>query len=311
MPKLNEPVERVLGRFDAGPLNLRHVGYFLVTCEEMHFGRASRRLRVAQPALSQQIKRLETFVGVSLFNRNRRGIELTEAGLVFRDYALQLAKQVEEAKRASQRAQHGETGKITVGLIPSGNNSFVLERVARYRQAYADVEVVINSMVTTRQVEAIVSGRIDVGFVRLPIRHHEIDVRKIHSEAMVVALPKKHRLAKAARIRLADVAKEDLVIFPREIAPSYFDYIISLFRMAGHELKIRQQIEHAPIILALIAHGFGFTLVPASQQAYGHDDVVFKPLEETTPFIEMGMIVRADNRSPLLAGLLDMFPAID
>jgi DNA-binding transcriptional LysR family regulator len=311
LPRLSEPVERVLGRFNAGPLNLRHVGYFLVTCEEMHFGRASLRLRIAQPALSQQIKRLETFVGVSLFNRNRRGIELTEAGLVFRDYALQLSKQVEEAKRASQRAQLGETGKITVGLIPSGNNSFVLERVARYRQAHADVEIVISSMVTTRQVEAIVSGRIDVGFVRLPIRHHEIDVRKIHSEAMVVALPKKHRLAKAARIRLADVAKEDLVIFPREIAPSYFDYIISLFRMAGHELKIRQQIEHAPIILALIAHGFGFTLVPASQQAYGHDDVVFKPLEETTPFIEMGMIVRADNRSPLLASLLDMFPVID
>ncbi len=304
--------EPMLGRpRGAGPLNMRHVGSFIVVCEEMNFGRAARRLRVAQPALSQQIKRLEAFVGAPLFDRTRRGIILTEAGRVFREHAQQFARQIDDAKRASQRAAAGETGRLTVGLIPSGNNSFVLKRLAEFRQTHPNVDLTIASMGTIRQVDALASGRIDAGFVRLPVRHHLVDVRKIHAEPLVVALPKAHALAKAEKISLADVAREDLVIFPREVAPSYFDYIISLFRMAGYELRIRHQIEHTPIILALIANGFGFTLVPKSQQAYGHDDVVFKPLEDTTPFIEMGMITRNDRPSALVATLAGEFAELE
>lgn len=301
-----------LPRFANGmaPLNMRHVGYFLVVCEEMNFGRAARRLRVAQPALSQQIKRLETFVGAELFDRSRRGIALTEAGRVFREHSQQLSRQIDDANRASQRAAAGETGRLSIGLIPSGNNSFVLQRLAAFRRAYPKVDLSIASMGTTRQIEALVSGRIDAGFVRMPVRHPLVSVRKIHAEPLVVALPKTHALAKARKISLAAVAREDLVIFPREVAPSYFDYIVSLFRMAGHELRIRHQIEHTPIILALIANGFGFTLVPKSQQAYGHEDVVFKPLEDTTPFIEMGMVTRNDKPSALVATLAGEFAEI-
>ncbi len=312
MVKADEVIERAVGRFGAGLLNLRHVDYFLVICEEMHFGRASRRLSVAQPALSQQIKRLEAFLGVSLFNRNRRGIELTEAGAVFRGHALRLTRQIEEAKRASQRAQQGETGKISIGMVPSGNHLFVLEQVALLNKTYPDVEVVFSSMTTADQIEAVVSGKLDVGVVRMPIRHHDLETKTIFAEPMVVVLPRKHRLANAAKVKMADLASENLISFPREIAPLYFDYIVSLFRMAGYELRITQQISHIPTMFALIAFGFGFTLAPASQQEFmQYKDIVFRPLAEETPLVEMGIIYKKGSKSPLVASFLGLFPSLD
>lgn len=309
MAIVDDAIERTIGRFGAGLLNLRHVDYFLVICEEMHFGRSSRRLNVAQPALSQQIKRLEAYLGVSLFNRNRRGIELTEAGAVFRAHALRLTKQIEEAKWASRRAAQGESGKISVGLVPSGNHLFVLERLAQFNRGHPAVEVLISSMTTAEQIEAVVAGKLDVGVVRLPVRHHDIEQTTIFAEEMVVALPRDHKLARAPRIRMADLALENLIAFPRDVAPSYFDYIVSLFRMAGHELKITQQISHIPTMFALIASGFGFTLAPASQEGIlEYKGVVFRPLAEKTPLIELGLIRKKDNASALVASFLALFP---
>lgn len=301
----------VIGRFGTGPLNLRQVEYFLVICEEMHFGRASQRLRVAQPALSQQIKRLESFLGVSLFNRDRRGIELTEAGTVFREHALRLTRQIEEAKQASQRAQHGEIGKLSIAIVPSGNHLLILDRLQQFNKEYPGVETVISGMTTAEQIAAIVSGRLDAGFVRLPVRHHEIESRVIFTEPMAVVLPRKHKLARASKVRMADLALENLIAFPREVAPSYFDYIISLFRMSGHELRITQQIAHITTMFGMIAHGIGFTLAPASQEQFMQfKDVVFRPLAEATPPIELGLAYKRGNKSPLLASFLKLYPAI-
>ena len=189
-------------------MELRHLRYFVAVAEELHFSRAAARLHIAQPPLSQQIRHLERELGVALFNRTRRHVELTAAGRAFLDESRRVLLQAERAARIAQRAGRGEIGQLAVAFVPSADLDLLPRVLRAWSARFPDVELDLQALLPVAQLEALAGGRIQVGLVRLPVTAgSEVIVECIESEPLVAALPLRHRLAKRARVRVADLAR--------------------------------------------------------------------------------------------------------
>lgn len=285
-------------------MELRHLRYFVAVAEELHFGRAAARVRIAQPPLSQQVRQLEAELGVVLLTRTKRRVELTPAGRAFLEHARQILAETERAKRMAQRAGRGEVGRLAIGFVSSADLD-VLPRVLRtWRERFPDVEVELHALLTAAQVDALRHGRIDVGFVRLPMEETGLAVESIRHEPLVAALPERHRLARRARVRLADLAGETMILFPRQTAPGYYDVFIAACRRAGFTPRMLHAASMQSI-LALVSAGLGVSLMPASIHNLQRAGVLYRPLAPPVPEVEMAMAWGRDQPSAVLAAFLD------
>ncbi len=278
--------------------------YFVAVAEERHFGRAARRLHVAQPPLSRQIQSLEGELGFLLFDRSHRRVELTPAGEAFLLHARRVFDTLDLGVQAARRAASGQTGRIDVGYPSSVAFGGLTEMLRTFRARSPAVEVTLRELPLQEQIEALKDGRIDVGFVRGPIYDAELASRRVLSEPLLVALPKDHPLAARGRIALEMLAREPFVSFPRQRGPSYFDYLIRLCNEAGFSPHIVQEAPHLDIV-SLVAAGFGVALLPSSVQNARRPGVVFRPIVGS-PRTELLIVWRPDDASPILRDFLDV-----
>jgi DNA-binding transcriptional LysR family regulator len=285
-------------------MNLRHLQYFIAVAEELHFGRAAARLHIAQPPLSQMIRRLEAELKVTLFRRNRRNVELTAAGSAFLVHARLALAELERGREAAGRAERGQVGQLVLGMVPSGDTKLFTEVLRRFGERFAEVRLVLQSLSTAAQVEAIQEGHLDVGFLRMPVRAPRLAIRAISRETLVVALPSSHPLTRKKAVRLSDLSDEPNIMFPRRLAPDYYDTIVSLFRQSGQRLHIAQEAEHVQMHLSLIAGGFGLSLLPSSMQDFQLRGVAYRPISDPVPVVETAIGYRRDDRSEVLQSLL-------
>lgn len=244
-------------------IELRHLRYFLVLAEELHFGRAAERLGMAQPPLSQAIARLERLLGHALFRR-RPHVQLTEAGEALLLTARRALSVVEQGVDAARRAGRGETGALTVGFAASTMVTVLPEIVRTYRERFPAVDLRLREMSTTAQTTALSDGAIDLGFLREP-RPDEAVVRiPVVREPFVAVLPPRHPLAARRRLALAELAEEPFVHFPREVAPTLHDQVIALCRAAGFVPRIVQEALEWLTVVSLVDAGLGVSIVPQS-----------------------------------------------
>jgi DNA-binding transcriptional LysR family regulator len=287
-------------------MELRHLRYFVAVAEELHFSRAAARLHIAQPPLSQQIRHLERELGVALFSRTRRRVELTAAGRAFLDESRRVLLQAAHAARIAQRAGSGEIGQLAVAFVPSADLD-LLPRVLRVWGArFPDVELDLQALLPVAQLEALAGGRIQVGLIRLPVAvGSDVAVERIQSEPLVAVLPLRHRLAARARVRVADLAGDTMMMFPRHVAPGYYDTLISTFRSAGFTPRVFHPAS-MQTNLALVSAGLGVSLLPASIRNLRRTGVVYRPLAPPVPRVEMAVAYRRDERSPIALAFLEM-----
>jgi len=213
-------------------MELRHVRYFLAVAEYLNFSKAAAQLHIAQPPLSRQIKQLEEDLGVALFVRNKRRVELTKAGQVFLDEARKLVVQAGHATEAARHAQKGESGVVRIG-IASGLGGLVGRVVAEHCRQFPATNIECKDIFSTVQNEALHKGEIDVGFLRPPVDHVNLDCELLFEEEFVVILPKTHRLAKRKFLRLKDVSDEPLIIFDRSFSSGLYDKVLGLYSRQG------------------------------------------------------------------------------
>jgi len=278
----------------------RHLEVFIAVAEELHFGRAAERLGIGQPPLSQLIHRLEADLGVDLLARTRRKVELTDAGRTFLAEARALLDQAARARSLAVRAGRGEVGALSIAIVPTADN-FTLMRVIRaFGARHPDVRVSIRSLSTAAQVEALHRNEIHAGFVRMPVRDPRLEARVILRESLVVALPRDHRLARHRRVPLRLVSQEPIVLFPRRLAPDYYDSLVSAFYAAGLSLNVAHESEHVQTMLGLIVSGFGISLLPESIREFQHAGIVFRPLTPAHPTVETGLVADPRNDSTTL-----------
>jgi DNA-binding transcriptional LysR family regulator len=288
-------------------LELRQLRYFLTVAEELHFGRAAERLGMAQPPLSQQIRKLERTLGVTLFWRSKRHVELSEAGRVLQAEARRLLAQTEQAALAAQRAGRGEAGNLRIGYTSTcAFTPVVLDVLRRYQEAHAGVVLGLSEMHTAEQLRALLDGRIDAAFIRSPLSDPErqYDVLTLLQEPLVVALPASHPRAAATAIALADLRAEPFILFPRAVGTGLFNDIIAACRAAGFDPNIVQEAPQFTSIIGLVSAGLGLSLVPQGLQQLRLDAVVYRPLIGTPVIAPVALVARRRTPSPAVTALL-------
>ena len=258
-------------------MDLRHLRYFAAVAEERHFGRAARRLRIAQPPLSRQIQALEHELGFALFERSSRHVTLTPAGDALYAQVHRVFDAVDVAVGDARRAAAGKSGRIVVGYPSSVAFTGLVALLRAFRARSPDVDVVLRELPPQEQLEALLDGRLDVGFIRAPLDQPELASRVVRRETLVVALPEDHPLARRTQIDLASLAREPFVVFPRARGPAFFDMLMRLCHDAGFTPRIVQEAPQLDLV-SLVAAGFGVAILPSSVRAARRPGVVFRAI---------------------------------
>ena len=288
-------------------MELRHLRYFIAVAEELHFGRAAKRLVMSQPPLSQQIKLLEEEIGVVLLKRTKRQVLLTDAGKVFLDEARKSIAQAEQAVQAARRAARGEIGQLSVGFVSSAVYGKVPSIFSLMRSRYPGVSLLLQDLTSEEQVEALKVNRIDVGLIRPPVASAEsLAMRVIWREALMIALPEANPLSRKEEIALGELAGESFIQIPRHVAPGFYDQCIQICARAGFSPRIVQEARTTPTIVSLIAGGMGVSILPASLRSLQRSGVVYRPLKTPAPTSDMAVIWRPVDESPTLHSFLEI-----
>ena len=287
-------------------MELRHLRYFVAVAEELHFGRAAKRLYIAQPPLSQQIQQLEEELGVSLFKRTNRRVELTDAGQAFLDEAYKILAHVEQAKLLVQRTARGEIGKLALGFVSSAAFELLPRLLSAYREQHPQIHVSLHEMEKDEQIAALFAKQIQVGLLRPTVDSAELCSEIILQEPLLLALPAQHPLVSKAQISIQDLANETFVLQPRHWTLGLYDRIMSLCHSAGFSPNVKQEAADTYLIIGLVAANMGISLVPASAQFLRSQGVVYCPLEGDITQIEMAMVWRRDDHSPVVEAFLEL-----
>lgn len=281
-------------------IQLRHLRYFVVVAEELHFSRAAKRLNVSQPPLSQQIRQLEEIVGSPLFIRTSRRVQLTSAGMVFLDGARRTLAEVERTVAAVQRAVHGERDVLRVGFTDSAALGGLVEIVRAYRGAHPEVHLDLISGTSQEQIDALERDAVDVALVRGPVASATARTITVRREPFVVALPADHPLTRLKVVPVRALRGQPFVLFPRHLAPANHDLVIALCQRAGFSPDVRQESSDYQTILSLVAAGLGVTIVPASVRSVKPAGVVCRPLGGSAAKAELILMYRPLRLSPAL-----------
>ena len=286
-------------------MELRQLRHFVALAEEGHFGRAAERVYVVQQALSGSIRKLEDELGVRLFERTTRSVRLTPAGTEFLLGVRQTLSDLERGVLRAQRAARGEVGRLAVGFVSGLAFGGLPEVVRTFRARFPGVTVDLQELTVAEQEDALRAGRIDVGFVLLPVRDPALAREALWRQELVVALPAGHALAARTRLRAGDLADEPFVFFPRHLRAAYFDQVMALCAVAGFQPHIVQEAIEVPTLLSLVAAGLGVFLPIRFFERLKLPGVTYLPLE-ASPLVEIDAVWRRADPSPVVPQFLEV-----
>ncbi len=290
-------------------LELRQLRYFVAVAEEMHFGRAARRLHMTQPPLSQAIQALEAQLGAELFSRTRRSVALTAAGRALLPEAQRLLHQTETLPLLAQRAAAGESGSLSISFVSMADYSVLPQVLREFRTAYPSVQIQLQEATTDLQFDMLGAGEIDLGILVLPLPDKlkaELDYLPVLSEPLVLAMPEGLVGKRGTAVALEQVAEQALIIFPRRLAPAFHDQILGCFRSAGLTPRIGQEAIQMQTIIGLVSAGMGIALVPQSVSNLQRPGVEYRKLKDAGAPIDVGLAWRRDSDSPVLAAFVEL-----
>ena len=279
-------------------VELRHLRYFIAVAEELNFSRAAERLHMAQPPLSAAIRQLERELGVDLFIRTTREVSLTDAGRAFLDGARRTLADAERAAEDARRAGAGDLGRLRIAYSWSTRFETLPALGRAFRASHPGVEVLAQEMWNARMAPAFANGSIDVAISLCPEIASELELAPIRKERLVALLPEHHPLAGQQAIPLSALSGEEIVLFPREIAPRLHDAFVAIYRRAGFEPQLRNESFHTGWDLGVIAEIPAAAMVPQSVANGLPEGIAAVALSEPTDALETCLVWRADQRNP-------------
>jgi DNA-binding transcriptional LysR family regulator len=288
-------------------MELRHLRYFSAVAEYLNYSEASRRLHVAQAAISQTILDLEQELEARLFLRTKRRVQLTAAGSIFLKEAEEILRRADQATRLVRRAARGEVGTLRIGFLGPATSEFLPALIQDYRSKYPDVQLRLEHMTPDEQLAAFDEGRIDVGLSRsLPLeRRSSFNESTLYTDYLIVALPGAHPLAKERAIKLEKLAGEPFVLFNRLGAPSAFDQVIATCRRAGFSPHVVLEPSSLATVITLVESGLGVSLVPGCARSLSQKTVAFRPLANRSKPIPLCVAWPRATDSPIVEAFLE------
>ncbi|MDG9718404.1 LysR family transcriptional regulator [Streptomyces sp. DH24] len=292
-------------------MDLRQLRYFVAVAEDRHFGRAADRLHMAQPALSQAIRRLEADLGVELLHRTTRRVELTDAGRSYLARARAILADVDDAAHEARLVAAGSVGHLSIGCVGSATYS-LLPPLSRHLAAeLPGVDFSFRGeMLAPDQAEALRSGAIDVALLRPTAADPSLTVAPLRRDRLVVAVPADHRLAGRRQVRIADLRQADLIVHSADRRSVMYDVVLGLFRTAGIDVHVRHEVGETSTLITLVAGGLGVAIVPEPVTALTLDGVAYRPLVRPAAGVDLAVAHRADRTEPHLARTIDVIRRI-
>lgn len=287
------------------PFSLRHLRYFVVVAEELHFGRAAARLGIAQPPLSQQIQRLEAQIGAQLFRRTRRTVELTASGAALLPEARSLLRHAQHVAQVVQLAERGDAGTVRLGFVSSAAHEVLPRLLRALRERTPALIVEPYELATNEQVAALADGSLDVGVLRVPVDAPTLALQPLLTEPLVAAIPDFHPLATRKRIALSALADQPFVMWARKQNHMFHDAVIAACADAGFRPQVGQEAGELGTILGLVAGGLGVALVPESTRRARAEGIVCLPLQGRGVEIALALAWSHERTTPVVRTLTE------
>jgi DNA-binding transcriptional LysR family regulator len=285
---------------------LRQFSYFLAVADERHFGKAAERLRMSQPPLSQQIQVLERALGMSLFERSRRGVRLTREGAALLGPVRQFMDHAARLQQAVTDARSGRSDVVSIGAVNSALFDIMPRLMRTAKERYTHLSLSMREMKSADALAAVQSGELDIALARFDDRVPSLEMRPIVTDHLVVVLPADHPLRKLGRIPLSALANETLVLSPRRSSPSYFDQIVRACRDVGFSPHVPYEISPIVSQIAFVGCGVGVGLVPSRSMRFGGGEVVFRPLIETINVVSIAAAWNPNQQKELVPVLIEI-----
>lgn len=287
-------------------IELRHLRYFVAVAEELHFGRAAQRLHLAQPPLSQQIRRLEELLGYPLFTRTSRSVTLTVAGHVFLDRARRTLQKMQLDVTEMRRVARGESGSLNIGFIGSAMLTSLPAVLDRYRKTYPSVELQFSESYTSRVMDGLLNSQLDIGFLRDADETEGVVTRIIYREPFIAILPATHPRAQQKSIAASALRNEPFVYYAQSAGKYAYEKPLALCGGEGFRPRIVQEASHWLTILRLIEVGIGVSIAPACVASIASKHVVCLPLRGAQEQSYLQLAWRADEKRTIVQNFADI-----
>jgi DNA-binding transcriptional LysR family regulator len=291
-------------------IELRHLRYFTAVAEELHFGRAAQRLHLAQPPLSQQIRKLEEIVGYPLFTRTSRSVKLTGAGEVFLERARRTLRNVQEDLEEARSLCRGQAGFLRVGFIGSSMLTSLPAMLGEYRRAYPAVQLQLHEGHTSDVMRAVASGQWDIGILRDGGPCEGLNVQTLFSEPFLAVVPSTHPLAARRNISAASLRNEPFVFFPPGAGTRAYEKPVSLCEKHGFRPHVVQEAPQWLTLLRLVGAGLGVTIAPACVRQVSTAGVVCLRLRGADVSSDIELAYRVGDDRPIVKAFTSIATAV-
>ncbi len=287
-------------------MEFRHLRYFLVLADELHFGRAAARLSMTQPPLSLNIQQLEEAVGARLFERDAKGVRLTAAGEAFRGPAQALLSQADAARTLAREIGAGAVGHLRVGFVGSMLFRGLPQAIKAFRLSHPRIELTLSELNSQEQIDALMHEELDLAFVHTRRVPTELQAELVHSERFMCCLPAGYALAGKRKISLSLLREEPFILFSRQASPDYYARIIEACASVGFKPQVRHEVRHWLSVVSLVGQGMGVAVVPAPLERAGLAGAVFRPIAEAMAPSELHAIWKPQPELPARSAFLQL-----
>lgn len=289
-------------------IELRQLRYFSILAQELHFRKAADLAFVTQPALSQQISKLEETIGVALFTRDRRNVELTSAGMTLRDEVEKMFDQLRTAIRKTRETGNEREYRLSIGLVEYTNLPFVPPALMRLQETYPALKVQRHEMNASMQIEALPKRVIDIG-IGVPwaplTSNTSLRTEPVLSAPWMLLMRENHRLASLKEVRVDDLAGERLIMFERSVNSMLYDDVMAHCRKAGFTPNYVYETLQSQVGISMVGQGLGLMLGAAYVFSIVPPGLTYRPIIDLDP-LNVHMFARADDADPLLMEFMEL-----
>lgn len=289
-------------------MELRHLRYFVVVAEHLHFRHAAEIVRVAQPALSRQIRQLEEELGVALFERSQHKVRLTPAGKIFYEKAQHILDAAGQAVTVARNVERGASGIIRVGFVSTAAIRVLPDAMKKLRRQAPAAEFELNELAAGEQIDGLYREQLDIAFVHAKLSQDVLKTRVVARDRLLAAVPESSALASGRHVNMKDLVEWPAIMPAGHSTSGFFEQVRMAYQMAG----VRPERVHYTRLLQtgllLVAAGVGVSLVPESFQAIHVKGVTYRKLQVAPPLSELVAAWRRDNTSLLLERFIADLP---
>ena len=287
-------------------LEFRHYRYFLAIAKKLHFRKAAEQLYISQPGLSRQIKQMEDDLGIKLFERHNRKVELTKAGRYLQSELITNFKRLDDILKQTKLLSNGIDGNLKMGYVGSAMQKVIPELLLKFRETNPNVLINFAEIDNKRQIQALLNQEIDIGFVRLERVPKGLEIHSVLEETFSLVLPENHSIDASNFECLSQFKDENFILFDASYSESYHEKVMQIFDDSGFYPTILHSTVNASSIYRLVENNFGISIVPTSLQFGYNLDVKFIELTEVLQRTTLKIVWNNTNTNPILKGFMNV-----